>query len=78
MDNGTFIDSRSFPHFGYSEQDQLEDRNERRRYGLGPVPRMPKIDDPAARRNSLIGVDGLHRARSDCIGARLPAEGMGC
>jgi ABC-2 type transport system permease protein len=57
VDNGTFIDSFNFPHFGYSDQGQLEDRNERRRYGLGPVPRMPKIDDEAARRNHLIGLD---------------------
>jgi ABC-type transport system involved in multi-copper enzyme maturation permease subunit len=57
VDNGTFIDSLNFPHFGYSEEGQLEDRNERRRYGLGPVPRMPKIDDEAARRNSLVGFD---------------------
>jgi ABC-2 type transport system permease protein len=57
VDNGTFIDSLTFPHFGYSEEGQLEDRNERRKYGLGPVPRMPKIDDVAARRNSLVGLD---------------------
>jgi ABC-type transport system involved in multi-copper enzyme maturation permease subunit len=57
VDNGTFVDSSNFPHFGYSEDGQLEDRNERRRYGLGPVPRMPKIDDQAARGNSLIGRD---------------------
>jgi ABC-2 type transport system permease protein len=57
VDNGTFLDSLAFPHFGYSEEGQLEDRNERRKQGLGPVPRMPKIDDVAARRNSLIGVD---------------------
>jgi ABC-2 type transport system permease protein len=57
VDNGTFIDSSNFPHFGYSEEGQLEDRNERRKYGLGPVPRMAKIDDEDARRNSLAGVD---------------------
>jgi len=57
VDNGTFIDSSNFPHFGYDDQGQLEDRNERRRYGLGPVPRMPKIDDESARRNHLIGID---------------------
>lgn len=57
VDNGTFLDSSNFPHFGYSDAGQLEDRNERRRYGLGPVPRMPKIDDQGARRNSLIGLD---------------------
>jgi ABC-2 type transport system permease protein len=57
VENGTFIDNRLFPHFGYSEDGQLDDRNDRRRYGLGPVPRMAKIDDQAARRNSLVCCD---------------------
>ena len=57
VENGTFIDNRWFPHFGYSEEGQLDDRNDRRRYGLGPVPRMAKIDDQAARRNSLVCCD---------------------
>jgi ABC-2 type transport system permease protein len=57
VDNGTFIDSRSLPHFGYQEDSQLIDRNDRRKYGLGPVPRMAKIDDQAARGNSLICCD---------------------
>lgn len=57
VDNGTFLDSFNFPHFGYSEEGQLEDRNERRRYGLGPVPRLAKIDDQLARRNNLLGPD---------------------
>jgi ABC-2 type transport system permease protein len=57
VENGTFFDNQLFPHFGYSEDAQLEDRNDRRRYGLGPVPRMAKIDDLAARRNSLICCD---------------------
>ena len=55
--NGTFINSQSLPHFGYDEGGQLEDRNDRREYGLGPVPRMPKIDDEAARAYSLLGRD---------------------
>ena len=57
VENGTFFDNLWFPHFGYSENGQLDDRNDRRHYGLGPVPRMAKIDDQAARRNSLIGND---------------------
>jgi ABC-type transport system involved in multi-copper enzyme maturation permease subunit len=57
VENGTFFDNRWFPHFGYSEDGQLDDRNDRRRYGLGPVPRMAKIDDLAARGNSLICCD---------------------
>ncbi len=55
--NGTFFNNMAFPHFGYSEQGQLTDRNDRRKYGLGPVPRMPKIDDQAARQFNLLGRD---------------------
>ncbi len=57
VENGTFIDSRALPHFGYQEDGQLIDRNDRRKYGLGPVPRMAKIDDQAARDNSLLCCD---------------------
>lgn len=57
VDNGTFFDNRMFPHFGYQEDAQLVDRNDRRRYGLGPVPRMAKIDDQAARQNNLLCCD---------------------
>ena len=57
VDNGTFITSQMLPHFGYDEGGQLEDRNDRREYGMGPVPRLPKIDDEAARRYSLLGRD---------------------
>jgi ABC-2 type transport system permease protein len=55
--NGTFFNNFSFPHFGYNEGNQLVDRNDRRKYGLGPVPRMAKIDDQAARKNNLICCD---------------------
>jgi ABC-2 type transport system permease protein len=57
VDNGTFLDSQSFPHFGYSDNNQLVDLNDRRKYGLGPVPRMAKIDDQAARMDNLVCCD---------------------
>ena len=57
VDNGTFFDSQTFPHFGYNEQNELTDRNDRRKFGLGEPHRMPKIDDAAARQFSLIGRD---------------------
>lgn len=57
VDNGTFINSAAFPHFGYSEDGQLTDRNDRREYGLPQLPRMPKIDDLAARQFNLLGRD---------------------
>ncbi len=58
VDNGTFLNSEAFPHFGYDENGQLADRNDRRKYDLPPLPRMPKIDDEAAREFNLLGRDG--------------------
>jgi hypothetical protein len=58
VDNGTFINSFAFPHFGYTDQNELTDRNVRRKYGLGPAHRLPKIDDVAARQMNLTGRDG--------------------
>jgi ABC-type transport system involved in multi-copper enzyme maturation permease subunit len=53
--NGTFFNNRQlFPNFGYDEHRQLEDRNERRKRGLGEVPRMPKLEDEAARANTYV------------------------
>jgi ABC-2 type transport system permease protein len=58
VDNGTFVNNFMFPHFGYSAEDQLQDRNDRRKYGLPQIPRMPKIDDVAARQFNLLARDG--------------------
>ncbi len=55
--NGTFFSSIIFPHFGYDTEGQLTDRNDRRKYGLGPAPRVPKIDDIPARAFNLLGKD---------------------
>ena len=57
VDNGTFIDSQTLPHFGYDETAQLSDRNDRRKYGLPQLPGMPKIDDEPARQFNLLGRD---------------------
>ncbi len=57
VDNGTFFNNTAFPHFGYDEGHQLSDRNDRRKYGLPQLPRMPKIDDVAARQFNLLGRD---------------------
>ncbi len=54
--NGTFFDNAQvFPLFGYNEGAQLVDRAERRKRGLGDVPRVPKLEDEAARRYNFIG-----------------------
>ena len=48
--NGTFINNfEYFPHLGYQPGGELQDRNKRRKYGLPPIVRLPKIDDPRAR-----------------------------
>jgi ABC-type transport system involved in multi-copper enzyme maturation permease subunit len=58
VDNGTFINNSVFPHFGYDEGGQLQDRNDRRKYGLPPqLPRIARIDDAAARQFNLMGRD---------------------
>ncbi|HTA65479.1 MAG TPA: ABC transporter permease subunit, partial [Xanthomonadaceae bacterium] len=57
VDNGTFFDSLTFPHFGYNERNELTDRNDRRKFGLGAPHRMPKIDDAAAHQFNLMCCD---------------------
>ena len=56
--NGTFFNSAEvMPGLGYNERAQIDNRNERRKRGLGDVPRMPKLEDEAARANSYLGHD---------------------
>ena len=61
--NGTFISSQDyFPHIGYSNGNELQDPNERRKRGLPPVQRFPKIDDAAARNSNYLSseADWIH------------------
>jgi hypothetical protein len=56
--NGTFFNNREFfPQLGYQSDAELRDRNERRKRGLGEPERMPKLEDEAARRNSMFGAE---------------------
>ena len=49
VENGTFINNvQYFPHIGYQQFGELDDRNKRKKYGLPPVQRLPKINDRAA------------------------------
>ncbi|MBB4126340.1 ABC-type transport system involved in multi-copper enzyme maturation permease subunit [Xanthomonas translucens] len=57
VDNGSFFNSGMLPWFGYNEQQQIEDRNERRKRGLGEPTRMAKLEDQAARANTYISDD---------------------
>jgi len=55
--NGSFMDSRVFPQFGFEKRGQLVDRNERRKRDLGEVQRMAKLEDDSARGNTYITDD---------------------
>lgn len=56
--NGTFFNNRDyFPTFGYNAGAELQDRNERRKQGLPPLERVPKVDDLEARQNTYLGLD---------------------
>jgi len=57
VDNGTFFNSSLLPSFGYDAGNELQDRNERRKRGLGEPTRMPKLEDEAARANTYISDD---------------------
>ncbi len=56
--DGSFFNNVSvLPQFGYDPGRQLDDRNDRRKYGLPDLPRMPPIDDRAQWNNSYISKD---------------------
>ena len=54
--NGTFFNNMAFfPHFGYQQEMELKDRNERRKRGLGEPQRMAKLEDKSAYGNTVFG-----------------------
>ena len=56
--NGTFFNNMgALPQFGYNAGRQLQDKNDRRKYGLPDLPPMPPIDDRAQWNNSYISSD---------------------
>jgi ABC-2 type transport system permease protein len=56
--NGTFFNNREFfPRIGYQPDFELTDRNERRKRGLGEPERMAKLENQAARANTMFGAD---------------------
>jgi ABC-type transport system involved in multi-copper enzyme maturation permease subunit len=57
VDNGSFFNSGIMPSFGYNENAQIQDRNERRKRHMGEPTRMPKLEDEAARANTYISHD---------------------
>ncbi len=56
--NGTFFNSGDcFPHLGYSRDFQLVDPSKRKKYGLPPVERLPKLEDEGARRDNALSAE---------------------
>ena len=54
--NGTFINSNEyFPSFEYNSGHELQDRNERRKRGLGEPDRAAKLENVAARNYGVFG-----------------------
>jgi ABC-2 type transport system permease protein len=56
--NGTYLDTIDvMPIPGFNEGRRITDNAERRKYGLPPAPRMPKLDDPAYADKVGFGID---------------------
>ncbi len=56
--NGTFLNNEELtPFLGMDRTSLLEDRAKRRKYGLPPELRMPKLDDEAARQFNVLRKD---------------------
>jgi len=54
--NGTFFNNYDwFPYIGYQSGNELVDTNARRKYGLEPIQRMPKLGDPASLGTNYLG-----------------------
>lgn len=62
VDNGTFVNNLEFgPLIGMDRSRLLQDRAKRRKYGLPPQLRPPKLEDPKGlARNYLPGGDWVH------------------
>ncbi len=55
VENGTFFNnSEMFPHIGYIEDFELQDRNDRRKHGLKPIERARPATDMQARMDNAI------------------------
>lgn len=57
MPNGTFLNSSICPNYGYNEDVELSDEDERRKNGLGKKAKMLPISDDRGRKNSYLGSD---------------------
>ncbi|MCC7429601.1 ABC transporter permease subunit [bacterium] len=58
VNNGTFFNNfQFFPHIGYTAENELHDKNERKKQGLPERARMPKVDDELARKETYLTND---------------------
>ncbi len=56
--NGAFINNKDYlPLVGYQPDAEIPEDRERKRQGLAPKDRMPRVDDSLARMNTYIGND---------------------
>ncbi|MBN2461223.1 MAG: hypothetical protein JXB60_06410, partial [Candidatus Cloacimonetes bacterium] len=58
LDNGSFLNSQQvLPTIGYDEKRELEDNDQRRKFGLPPRQRIAPVDDLESRSNSYVCSD---------------------
>jgi ABC-2 type transport system permease protein len=57
VENGTFVNSGMMPSFGYDPRAEISDDAQRRKHGLPPRERMPRLEDEDARRNTYVSRD---------------------
>lgn len=58
VDNGSFINSDLFPHYGYDESRELVAERTRRKHGLDARPRDHDLDDERYRQRNYVSGDG--------------------
>ncbi|MFP5245833.1 MAG: M1 family metallopeptidase, partial [Thermoanaerobaculia bacterium] len=75
VENGTFFNNgEMFPHLGYGDDFELQDRNKRRKYGLAPDERMKpptdmkaRMDNQLSRESDWLNLDTTISTASDQI-----------
>jgi len=66
VNNGSFFNSGLLPSIGYNSDAELSDNSTRKKYKLGPKPRMASINDTTAYGNTYISNDA-DWIRFECI-----------
>jgi hypothetical protein len=71
--NGTFFNSAYLPSLGYIADGELSEDKARKKYGLGPKPRMASLNDSLARMNTYISNDA-DWINFECIVSTTPDQ----